>query len=211
MGPTRINWELATLCTCLRPCLHWQQLDGNTRQPELKPDLQLQAWNWKLERLIKRLNWLPRRVVWTRKQCQRWAHSLFNHVTATWSGRDSLLDRFWPSWTSILTQLNVVFDPAERRFDKEQRSLFWESMQDWFVERGYHLYRPVRKETCDRPGDYYLMLEPTTTFEGVNEFPHAFMGGDSGDDPTRTPYSIFYSVRRLFTLLSCWTKKVNDV
>jgi len=64
-------------------------------------------------------------------------------------------------------------------------------MRDWFVERGYHLYKSVKKEIPDepgRPGHHYIMLEPTNMFEGDTQFPHAFMGGDndSDADPART-------------------------
>ena len=75
-------------------------------------------------------------------------------------------------------------------------------MRDWFAERGYHLYQSVwRQEIGGKPDDEFISLEPTRTFEGETEFPHAFMGGDNTDNPNYQPYSIFFSVRLLLFFL----------
>ncbi|KAH9476049.1 hypothetical protein JR316_0011619 [Psilocybe cubensis] len=82
----------------------------------------------------------------------------------------------------------IYFDPADRKaLSVIQLLAFWDSMREWFAEKGYHLYE---FDITDEPG--YLPSERSTIpysphpklnvqkriFEAEDPFPYAYVGGD---------------------------------
>ncbi|KAH9476100.1 Cyclin-dependent kinase 1 [Psilocybe cubensis] len=82
----------------------------------------------------------------------------------------------------------IWFDPGDRHsVTTNQLLVFWDSMREWFAERGYHLYRlTIFDDPCIVP--YATSTIPYNPhprlnvrkkeFEAEDPFPYAYMGGD---------------------------------
>ncbi|KAF8872321.1 hypothetical protein CPB84DRAFT_1799794 [Gymnopilus junonius] len=72
----------------------------------------------------------------------------------------------------------IPFDPADVQFQEEDRWEWWDSMRDWFAERGYTLYDYIPKSESKKPNSYW---RPSRSCPGPVDFPYPHMASD--DDP----------------------------
>ncbi|KAF8884749.1 kinase-like domain-containing protein [Gymnopilus junonius] len=73
----------------------------------------------------------------------------------------------------------IPFDPADVRFEIEDRWKWWDSMRGWLAERGYALYDYLPEGDGYRT---YAHWKPSRPCPGPVDFPYPYMGSD--DDPT---------------------------
>ena len=78
---------------------------------------------------------------------------------------------------SYTVYLQITFDPAEVKVNIEERLRFWDGMRPWFQQHGYGLYTYLREEDGQCSHTY-----PQTEFKGVQEWPFAYLGGDTPDE-----------------------------